>query len=510
RFDLSAGLLCDFTNDRSLVEQALVSYRPGYTESSFWAALSWANERLREQPFRHQLILISDLQQTGVAAMKPVELDGVDLRVIRIAQADGPNASLDAVTVRSFDGRVDVTTELMVSRENRYQIKPVSLSLGPVSRDSETTASNENLSLSARLIEEGLIVGRLTTSSDDAFDADDNRFFLARLPVENTLLIVQPLAVSGGHAGYIEKAVLAGLHLVSDINPVQVRETLPASIDLLRRYRAVICPARSIDQRNLAAAREYARGGGSLIVLLGIEDGNLSEQLVEGAAIASLDRPEATGLLPPTANDSPGLWVAERFRAARSISIGGGEVALRYSSGEPAATRVLVGDGSMMILGFGLSDKDTSLVRSPLFPQFVEWLLDASGRGLRLEHHIAGQAPAAVLLGGARKLTRIYSVDGRVRDEAIAVNIESLYEPGIYRVERAAGEKLFAINVPASESRLAQSSERELVDRIIIKTDGEPQVGEATALWWIAAVGALALSLVELAWCGTGMQAEQK
>jgi hypothetical protein len=516
-FDRSARMLCDFTTDRALVEQAISSYTPGYSEADFNAAIMWADERLNSQPFSRRLILITDLQATNVASFRPVELK-CDLSIIRVERSDQANASLDTVAFGSFGGRVELASALLISENDRTRIKPVSLIAGPPEGGSDAAASNSTASVSLRRVGDGVIAGRLTTGAADGFEADDDRFFAARAPAEASTLIVQPPVSTAAHAGYVEKALRASLYQVSDVNPARVSERLPPGPDSLRRYRAVICPARAIDKNSIDAVREYAREGGLMIVTLGVEDGDLPEHLIEGASIASLDQPQSTGLLPPLDSGGDDLsveqgllapYTAVRFRAARRIGVSEGEVALRYSNGEIAAARVQIGRGSLMLLGFGLSGEDASLARSPVFPEFVEWLVRGAGRSESVLEFTSGQVPAARLLGDAQRLTRIYSSAGPGLDEEIAVAAGSLHEPGVYRVERASGETVLAINAPASESRLAQASEQSLLDRVITKNESNPssargeyyQEEQRLPLWWILAAAALALSLIELVYC---------
>ncbi|HWP44146.1 MAG TPA: VWA domain-containing protein [Blastocatellia bacterium] len=514
-FGLCPRLLCDFTTDRSLIEQALAGYSPGYTEADFGAALVWAEERLNSQPSRRRLVVISDLQATNITAMRQAELS-VEPRVIRVDRTEQANASLSEVAVRSFGGRVEVASSLLLSEGDRTEIKPLSIRTGPLS-GGETTASYPGASLHFRPVGDSVIAGRLTADADGEFSADDQRFFAARLPARGDVLVVQPLTTTGGHALYVEKALRASLHQVTDVNPVSVSDQMPGDMDSLRRHRAVICPARAIDKNNVDAVREYAREGGIIIVTLGIEDGPLPERLFDSVSVTSLDQPQATGLLVPAfaGRDLLASYADVRFRAAHSVSAAIGDVALRYTNGDIASVRIVSGRGSLVLLGFGLSGKDTTLVRSALFPDFIEWLIEGAG-AKGVAEFAAGQVPVASLLGGATRLTQIYSADGRALDQEIAIGNRSLDEPGVYRVERASGVTVLAINVPASESRLAQASEQDFLHRLTVKGAGArlpaagryPEADGAIGLWWVIAVAALALSLIELACCSLGSRAE--
>jgi hypothetical protein len=408
----------------------------------------------------------------------------------------------------------------MLIEEGRTEIRPVSLRAGPLSSLSESTVSDSSASLSIRLLSERVIAGRLTTAVAGELGADDSRFFVARLPAEAPVLIVQPLATTANHAEFVEKALQASLYRVSDASQSRLSDRLPGDAGGLDRYRAVICPSRSLlDQNSVIAVREYAGRGGIVVVTLGVEDGGLPAGLLEGASTTPLDQLQTVSLLPPVgaggddAFDERGVfasYAAVRFGAARRLGASEGESVLKYSSGESAAVRVALGKGSLVLLGFGLSGKDTSLVRSPIFPQFIEWLTEGAPRSSIVAHHTVGQATASGLLGGARRMTRIYTANGPAREEEVAATVRTLDEPGIYRVEREAGDLVFAINAPPTESRLAQTTEQDLIDRMTVKSGGtnEKATAESTALWWVLALAAFLLSLAELVYCSIGLRAD--
>jgi len=173
---------------------------------------------------------------------------------------------------------------------------------------------------------------------------------------------------------------------------------------------------------------------------------------------------------------------------------------MRYSDGQPAAVRVRAGDGQVVILGFGLSDKDSTLARSPVFPVFIEWLISNISTNGRVRQFTIGQAPTAGLLRGLTRLTKLYSVSGPVREEPVAVE-RALAQPGVYEAEYQSEKIIFALNPPPAESTLEQTTDSELLKRIEI--DRTPikavQIGKGIVLWRILAIGALVMSLVELA-----------
>jgi hypothetical protein len=309
-------------------------------------------------------------------------------------------------------------------------------------------------------------------------------------------------------------------------------DSLPSDAGGLSHIRAIIAPAEALSKNNLAAAREYAREGGSLILTVGAgaDVSPVTEKLkgldesFSSLALDSTASPSALSLMPPAAppeapvNDAPSFdlgmapaFASVRFRAARLVHLREGETLLKYSNDEPAAVRVRAGAGQVLLFGFGLSDKDSSLTLSPAFPSFIEWLTRGAGLNQSHANLTIGQTPDSALLRGATKLTIVYSSNGQARNEAVGDYRNALDEPGVYEVERPPGKFVFALNTPAAESSLAQSSEQELLDRIKSDKAEESRAdsNEVTAtgkagLWRVIAVAALAASLIELVYGVSG------
>jgi len=202
-------------------------------------------------------------------------------------------------------------------------------------------------------------------------------------------------------------------------------------------------------------------------------------------------------------------FASVRFRAARMIHLSEGDALLKYSNKEPALARVRTGAGQVLLFGFGLSDKDSSLALSPIFPAFIEWLTQGVGLNQRHANLVIGQTPAAVLLRAVKRLTRVYSRNGQLQNQEITDYRNALDEPGVYEAESAQGKIVFALNTPPAESSLAQSSEQEFFERVTIN-DAEPSgndlrksiEADKTGLWRVIAIAALAASLIELVYSG--------
>jgi hypothetical protein len=160
-----------------------------------------------------------------------------------------------------------------------------------------------------------------------------------------------------------------------------------------------------------------------------------------------------------------------------------------------------------VLLGFGLSDKDSTLARSSAYPAFIAWLADDSASSPRAANLTIGQTSEFILLEGLTELTRIYSENGQRRNEVMTDYAAALAEPGVYETAGSSGRAVFALNTPVLESSLEQSSEQALLDRITT-SESKPSSSERgvairygeSGLWEILAAGAFAMSLMELVW----------
>lgn len=522
QFDTSIKLLCDFTGDRDSIEAAIASYGPRYGMADFKAALAWANKRLAASGLRKELILISDLRAASVYSSELPQLNDLDLRIIRVEGARRTNARPGAVATRAAGDYVEVESTVLFSEGDRTSITPVSFKIARRDDDAGAVASDSNAALSAK-VSGGMVVGAVTANMADEFDADDTRFFVAQLPRDEKILLVRSRLGSSDQAAFIEKAISA-----NHVTPPEKSDALPEGADALARHPVVIAPVETLIGKGVAAAGEYVRRGGSLILSVGAEadPAAAAERLNEVCAtstplsLGAIASPESLGVTPPAlpADSSvsadagssevqdASAFASARFRAAHFIRASEGETLLRYSNGEPAAVRVGVESGRVLILGFGLSDKDSSLPRSPAYPTFIEWLISSMAANQRAKELTIGQAPASDLPRGLTRLTRLYSINGAAR-EVISDNQSALGEPGVYKAEYQSKESVFALNAPPIVAGQEQATESQVLDRIAIdKTQAETAGGarseKGIRLWRILAIAALVMSLIELGYKG--------
>jgi hypothetical protein len=505
QFDSSVNLLCDFTADRNSLEAGIASYSQHSGPADFSAALAWGNKLLATRPHSKQLVLISDLQSANLYSSKRVRLSGVDLKIIRVEMTHRINATPGMIAARAAGDSIKVESTALRGEGDRTTVAPVSFDIEP--RDTETvaTARGSNAILAAKIYDADVLAGAVTATEPDEFDPDDSRFFVARLSVEERILIVRSRLALSDQAAFIAKAIAASSQAKTAARRAEINDSLPESAAAFARYTAVITPIDALARGSLPAASEYLRHGGSLIITAGAAAAApaVAERLNElGAALSQVSfnkvyESESLGLMLPVLSFTPA-----RFRAAYLIHADEGETLLRYSNDQPAAVRVSVGAGHVLILGFGLSDEDSSLARGPVFPDLIEWLISSVSSNGRTRQFTMGQTPVAGLLRGLTRLTRLYSASGPVREE-LAADGSALAQPGVYEAQYESEKILFAVNSPTAESMLAQSTDLDLLNRIELdeaspKSAIALQREDGNGLWRVLAIGALALSLIEL------------
>ncbi|HKS43406.1 MAG TPA: BatA domain-containing protein, partial [Blastocatellia bacterium] len=205
QFDGSAKLLQDFTSDRVALENAIASYSPRFQAADFGAALMWANEKLAAQPGSRELFFISDLQSSNLYLLEPTRLSDVDLKVIRINNERRANARIDSIAVQAAGETLEVNSTALFDDAERTTLEPINLKFNR----SGANNSASNALFSATMLGDDLLAGAVRTNRADDFDADDVRFFVARLAGAEKVMIVQPRFASTDQATFIEKAIQA-------------------------------------------------------------------------------------------------------------------------------------------------------------------------------------------------------------------------------------------------------------------------------------------------------------
>ena len=254
-----------------------------------------------------------------------------------------------------------------------------------------------------------------------------------------------------------------------------------------------------LEREQIAALREYLESGRTALLVMksakaaadvsaltGV--GNLQAEEAEVNGYAMLDRIEFNHpLLAPFAEPQFGDFTGIHFwkhRRVDAAQLPGARVLASFDSNEPAVFEQPVGAGSLVVLTSSWHPSDSQLALSSKFVPLLYSMLEYGGVlvGRRSQHfvgdsiplpHSPTQEPADVkirkpdgsLVGHelwhglpAREDTAKPVPSGA---EGMAVPQPSFAGadlPGIYKIESSAGERLFAVNLPAAESRTAPMS----------------------------------------------------
>lgn len=104
-FDQEVRLLQGFTSNRALLLSTIEDVRPGGGATDYAAALAGATGLLRDSvASRREVVMISDLQRTGLRGASPPALPSdIDLEILPVGPAAGPNAAVLSVDLMPAD-----------------------------------------------------------------------------------------------------------------------------------------------------------------------------------------------------------------------------------------------------------------------------------------------------------------------------------------------------------------------------------------------------------------------
>lgn len=343
-------------------------------------------------------------------------------------------------------------------------------------------------------------------AAGDALDVDNHRWLA--LPAVSHLRV---LCVNGRPAGGDFKGATDYLMVAlapsgptderSIIRPEIVTERALLEADLAQYDAVFLCDVAQFTAGEARALDRYVRGGGGLVIFLGgqVQADSYNRQLG--------DQPGGVGLLPAKVGqlagrkpqdpylfsplnyrhpivaafrgrDRAGLITAPTQNYIRLTPGDSSQVALGFSSGDPAIVEQQVGGGRSILVA---TSADASWTNWPLFPSYVpivQELVAAAVRG-RVEQRsqmvgqplsgsLSGQAAEAAvaveLPDGARQLATV-AADG----SAVRWNYAKVDRSGIYRVEHGpplAKVDLYAANLDTAESDLARVNLDELRDDV--------------------------------------------
>jgi hypothetical protein len=258
-----------------------------------------------------------------------------------------------------------------------------------------------------------------------------------------------------------------------------------------------------------------AGGAGTLAVLLGLPDAQVTEAGGEFALLGSIDfqNPIFKPFDDPRFSDFSHIhfWKHRRWNIPASLQA---RVLARFDDDSPALAQVAVGKGHLLVLASGWNPTDSQLAVSSKFPPLMETILNWSGASApaRYQFRTGDAIPSP---GGS---VQWQQPDGKQITLAADAPFVDTDAPGIYKAVWRGKERLFAVNIPLEESRTAPISPDELA-RLGVPMKWDSDQSAATALihqqrlqdaelenrqklWRWLIVGALAVTFAEIVLSG--------
>ncbi len=510
------------TGDAAVLGAAIAAARPGDGATDIAGAIEAGARWLASaEAVRRELVLVSDLQRTGLEAGRTIRVDPeIAVGLVPVGD-DAPNASLVHARARpARAGRMQVEASV---RHDAGATRPsVTLHLdGQMTERQE--ASGRGSELSRVSFEIAAPVSRAAVVrlalDPDALVADDERH-LVLAPVRPVRVLVVGAGPRPGPSGAFVRRALE----VATDPPAEVRYRDGTALDAtaLEEVDVVVLDDVPVAGAWLPALGARVAAGSGLLVFAGEgvrgawpggTDGIVPGVLGATRAPSELPARLAPGREVPAGLEAGAVWrhrVLERGSGDRVL------VALR--DGTPIALERAAGAGRSAAVATTLDAGWSTLAREPGFVPLVHDLVarlagrhrdqaeqaHPVGSVVNLAEHARAIDPAAAarLDAGAEAVVR--GPDGR-ETRLVAGAPLALQEAGVHEVH--VGPQVFrvAANVPARESDLAALGAGELDARIVRAAStgaaprGEraPTPEDGERWWWRILLAAMILMLVE-------------
>ena len=419
-------LLAPLGEDKNRLRSVVQATTPGGGTTAFAPALSRAVSLLQnESPLQsREIVLISDLQQSGLSEVMPIRLpQHIALNIYRINDAETANIGLSGLDIASTrDGeQVLLTINAQVHNYGTTDLSArIALRLEDKPRDAQSIDLPAGLS---RRIQFGPIPAPQARTpavldlqeldqEHNRLELDDRLWFVLSPPDRRTVLVIEDSAPRAQQSLFISRALAVARQPLIDLLILRTDQLVPASLQGVDVVILNDAPAPGGEMGD--ALRQFILAGGGVLAAVGPASrgdwpGQLStsEELgqtsgwLPGRLGPSVDLPAPAHLL-TTAHTHPlfeqaaeGLSASQILRYRQLDSTRSDQVLAQFSTGAPALLERRLGTGRTLALALPL---DTLWSDVPVQPGFVPWLINTVN-----------------YLAGYRKLPPYYSV-GTVLD----------------------------------------------------------------------------------------------
>jgi hypothetical protein len=431
-------------------------------------------------PIPRRVVLVTDLQQgSRLDALNAFEWPSDVELELKVVSDPRSNAGLQWLAESPADQgeakglRVRVSNDAGSTRETfslawidergKADGPPVSVYVPPgESRVARVPAPDPKRSVPRRLVLEG---------DEQAFD---NTLYAAAVPRDESTLLFLGNDAADDPAGllyYLDRVAPATPGRV--VKVVRVAPTAPLTREP-DRATALAVVASETAPGNIARLRDYARGGGTVLLVLTAPGPTATLAGLAGVTAITVD--EAPGgrdmllseiafdhpLFAPLAGPQFNDFTKIRFWKHRRIdadAIIGSRVLARFDNGDAAVIEARVGKGRLVVFASGWTPADSQLARSSKFVPLMAGLLQGRDprptveADLRVFDRVPLPAPAE---GSTPVVVR--KPDGTVvRPGAGEKFFTATDLPGVYALEAGNGDgpRPFAVNLDPAESKTA-------------------------------------------------------
>ena len=509
RFDRGTQTLIGFeqwatldpTRRASIANEQISKLSPGWAQTDLGRALITAAEAIEDDEVNdklqsariHRIVLISDLQQgAALEALYAYEWPVKTELMFRPIQAEGTtNATLQRLANREDVSRPDGEIRLRIRVTNSPDATVERFSLNWAGDDSGSEPIADVYAPAGHSVVVRVpspaseSKARTLILNGDDHDFDNVLYLAPHLTQQANILYLGDGAPNDpkGMLYYIQRA----FGPTATLNPNII---IPQSDELSEENIAtahLVIVTDTIEQKNIPLLSRYLESGGTVLLAMTSPDSagivanlaridHLESEEAKSDTYAMLSRIDFKHpLLAPFSEPRFGDFTQIHFWKYRRINIADlpdARVLAQFDNTDPAWFELNVGNGSLLVFTSGWHPADSQLALSTKFVPLLYSILEYSGvlTGQQTQYFVgdsvtvpivsrasrprnAGRMPATQT---ASRSIQIRKPDGtqtslHMQDKAFT----QTDMPGIYAVESSTGSRLFAINLPAKESRTA-------------------------------------------------------
>jgi hypothetical protein len=432
------------------------------------------------QKFRtHQIVLISDLQKgSSLEALQAYEWpEALKLQVKTIAAAGSTNAAMQIIANQGRLARTtgDELSSVRIINSPDATVERFNLSWaeeGPVETSGRMpevyVPAGHSVVVRAPQRADSSVPGKLVLTGDD-HDFDNALYIAPSLTQRVNILFIgsDKAEDSEGLLYYIQRAFRA----TGTLDPQVISRSTESLTDEDVTNAHLIIAADMITSERINSVHRYLEAGRTVLFVM--KSPETAQTIAALAGVETIDSQEAGvdsyamlsrieykhPLLSPFSEPRFGDFTKIHFWKYRKINIDdlpGAEVLACLDSNDPALFELHVAKGSLFVLTSGWHPSDSQLALSSKFVPLLYSILEYDGifTNRQSQYFVGDYVPISPSTGYRPEELEIHKPDDTVvRLDAGEESFTHTDLPGIYTIQSSAANRVFALNMPASECR---------------------------------------------------------